>query len=583
MPVKWTWKRTLAAVCTVACVAGCTAYWLGKFSDTMRSGVAVDALTPQQEENLYKLGKVWGYVKYHHPAVVSGEVDWDQALFDAMPPVLEATSGEEANQALSQWLEEYPVESVAQADTMQPMEGAEMVVTPDDTWTQDETWLGQEVSQYLTQLGEQPVQAGAEGYAAFASEDLRVSFARESSEDFDPRDDGVKLLGLFRFWNAFQYFSPYVSLTDQDWDTVLQEGIRPMVETKTIKDYILALAQVTAQTGDNHVYLLESSGAWSNQYGDYYLPCSLTLAQGQLVVAQTNGEDTGLQRGDVLVEVDGTTIEQRLAQLRRYFVFSREDAYLNQIQYQLVQTRESTAQVTVLRDGAEIPLQVDTTQKPYEGQHPYETGVLEGENIGYLDPSALTSQEQMEAWMEQVQDTDGLILDLRYYPGVPMGYLLGEALIPQPTEFARLAFPDPTTPGQFYTLEGVACCGKGWMAQTGQGDQEYPAYSGKVVILMDQRSQSQSEYTTMALRQALQAVVVGTPSVGADGDVTRLPLPGGVVVTFSGLGVYTPEGEQTQRVGVQPDVWCEPTLDGIREGRDELVEQAIAIIQGNTQ
>ena len=168
-----------------------------------------------------------------------------------------------------------------------------------------------------------------------------------------------------------------------------------------------------AQTGDNHVYLLESYGAWTNQYGAYYLPCRLTLAEGQLVVAQTDGEDTGLQQGDVLVEVDGTTIEQRLTQLRRYFVFSREDAYLNQIEYQLVQTKESTAQVTVLRDGAEVELQVDTTKEPYEGENPYKTGVLEGENIGYLDPSALTSQEQLEEWMGQVQDTDGLILDLR--------------------------------------------------------------------------------------------------------------------------------------------------------------------------
>lgn len=586
MPVKWTWKRTLAAVCAGVCVAGCAAYWLGKSSDTIRSGVEVDALTAQQEENLYKLGKVWGYVKYHHPAVVSGEVDWDQALFDALPSVLEAASGEEANQALAQWLEEYPVPDTDGEEALQGIEGVEgveIVVTPDNGWTQEQTWLGQEVSQYLTQLGEQPVEAGAEGYAAFTSEDPRVSFVRESTGTFDPRDDGVKLLGLFRFWNAFQYFSPYVSLTDQDWDTVLQEGIRPMVEAETIKDYLLALAQVTAQTGDNHVYLLESYGAWTNQYGDYYLPCRLTLAEGQLVVAQTDGEDTGLQRGDVLVEVDGTTIEQRLTQLRRYFVFSREDAYLNQIEYQLVQTKESTAQVTVLRDGAEVELQVDTTKEPYEGENPYETGVLEGENIGYLDPSTLTSQEQLEEWMGQVQDTDGLILDLRYYPGVPVGYTLGEFLIPQPTEFARLALSDPTTPGQFYVQEGAYCCGKGWMAQTGQGNQEYPAYSGKVVILMDQRSQSQSEFTTMALRQAPQAVVLGTPSVGADGDIARLPLPGGVVVTFSGLGVYTPEGEQTQRVGVQPDVWCEPTLDGIREGRDELVEQAIAIIQGDTQ
>ena len=145
MPVKWTWKRTLAAVCAGVCVAGCAAYWLGKSSDIIRSGVEVDALTAQQEENLYKLGKVWGYVKYHHPAVVSGEVDWDQALFDALPPVLDATSGEEANQALAQWLEEYPVPDTDGEEAPQGIEGVEgveIVVTPDDDWTQDQTWLG---------------------------------------------------------------------------------------------------------------------------------------------------------------------------------------------------------------------------------------------------------------------------------------------------------------------------------------------------------------------------------------------------------------------------------------------------------
>lgn len=574
MPVKWTWKRTLAAVCAGVCVAGCAAYWLGKSSDIIRSGVEVDALTAQQEENLYKLGKVWGYVKYHHPAVVSGEVDWDQALFDALPPVLEATSGEGANQALAQWLEEYPVPDTEGQEAPQGLdgvEGVEIVVTPDDGWTQEQTWLGQEVSQYLTQLGEQLVEAGK----------LWMNFQMESKGSFDTQDDGAKLLGLFRFWNTYEYFSPYVSLTDQDWDTVLQEGIRPVVETDTMGDYILALAQVTAQTGDGHVVFNDSNppSVWWNQYGDYYLPCSLTLAEGQLVVAQTDGEDTGLQPGDVLVEVDGTTIEQRLTQLRRYFVFSREDAYLNQIQAQLVQTKGATAQVTVLRKGEEVQLQVGTTKNWYREKNPYQTGLLEGENIGYLDPSTVTSHGQLEEWMGQVQDTDGLILDLRHYPGFSMHNELGEFLIPQPTEFARMSFPDPTTPGQFFTVEGACSCGKGWLAQTGQGDQEYPSYSGKVVILMDQRSQSRSEYTIMALRQCPQAVVVGTPSIGTDGDMETLPLPGGLTVTFTGRGVYTPEGEQTQRVGLQPDVWCEPTLDGIREGRDELVERAVAIIR----
>ena len=67
-----------------------------------------------------------------------------------------------------------------------------------------------------------------------------------------------------------------------------------------------------------------------------------------------------------------------------------------------------------------------------------------------------------------------------------------------------------------------------------------PHYPGKVVILVDEVSQSQAEYTAMAFRSAPQAMVVGSTTAGADGNVSQIPLPGGLSTMISGIGVFYP-------------------------------------------
>ena len=74
---------------------------------------------------------------------------------------------------------------------------------------------------------------------------------------------------------------------------------------------------------------------------------------------------------------------------------------------------------------------------------------------------------------------------------------------------------------------------------------------------------------------------MGSSSIGADGNIVTLPLPGGNTVIFTGLGVFTPEYGQTQRIGLTPDIHVERTIQGVREGRDELIEAAISYILGN--
>jgi C-terminal processing protease CtpA/Prc len=84
----------------------------------------------------------------------------------------------------------------------------------------------------------------------------------------------------------------------------------------------------------------------------------------------------------------------------------------------------------------------------------------------------------------------------------------------------------------------------------------------------------------MAFRTAPGAVVVGSTTAGADGNISMVPLPGGFYFYFSGLGVFYPDHTPTQRVGIVPNIWVTPTIEGIRTGHDEVLEEAIRQIEG---
>lgn len=38
-----------------------------------------------QKRNVFVLGKVWGFVKYHHPVIAGGKISWDYELFRMLP------------------------------------------------------------------------------------------------------------------------------------------------------------------------------------------------------------------------------------------------------------------------------------------------------------------------------------------------------------------------------------------------------------------------------------------------------------------------------------------------------------------
>ena len=171
--------------------------------------------------------------------------------------------------------------------------------------------------------------------------------------------------------------------------------------------------------------------------------------------------------------------------------------------------------------------------------------------------------------MESFTNTKGIIIDIRGYPrDFSILHALCNHLLPEPTDFVIFTRGSIEHPGIFTLSE--------FPYQVGIDNEDY--YKGKIIIIVNERTMSRAEYFSMAFQTAPRAKVIGSITAAADGEVSGIVLPGSVQTMITGMGVYYPDGRQTQRVGIALDEIVKPTIQGIIQGRDELLERAIEII-----
>jgi C-terminal processing protease CtpA/Prc len=163
-------------------------------------------------------------------------------------------------------------------------------------------------------------------------------------------------------------------------------------------------------------------------------------------------------------------------------------------------------------------------------------------------------------------NTKGIILDIRSHP-TSAGRLLNSWFVSCETPFVKHTKGNPDNPGEFiFTRQENVHPSK-------------ETYQGKLVVLVNEETLSEGEYEAMMYHAGRNTTIIGSQTAGADGRVSDIFLPGGIKTWISGVGVYYPDGRETQRIGIVPDVEVKPTIKGITEGRDEMLEKAIEIIE----
>lgn len=157
-----------------------------------------------------------------------------------------------------------------------------------------------------------------------------------------------------------------------------------------------------------------------------------------------------------------------------------------------------------------------------------------------------------------------IIVDLRTYPDgkykMFTRYFNSEKRV-----FAKIYSPDISYPGKFIYKNDV------------ETSKNRKAFEGKFILLVNEETISLSEFTAMAFQTADNIITVGNQTAGADGRNIEIEYLGGYKTAMTGTGVLYPDGTETQRKGIKIDVEVKPTITGLRQGRDEVLDKAIEI------
>ena len=396
-----------------------------------------------------------------------------------------------------------------------------------------------------------------------------------------------RLLALFRYWNVINYFFPYKHLLDRPWSTVLTDFIpRFMANTSTL-DYQTTIAEMVVRMQDSHGSA-RGLQALNDHLGAFAPPVRLASAGGALAVVEVfdspGGEaSVGLARGDVILAIEGAPVAERLAALSRLRALSTPQAAYAFV-YPAMLRGAKDSQVIVRAQGIDgavrdVTLTRSRPLASVSAMLPRKAPIYEvmPNGYGYIDLARLPNAEAHKA-LDAVLKTPAIVFDMRGYPN-GTAWPLAPRLSPR-TDITAALFRRPLQSG----LELDS-------SDLGGGAPDYsfaqklpPAagtiYQGKVVMLINEFAISQSEHTCLFFESATDVTFVGSPTNGANGDVTTLVLPGGIYVGFTGHDVRHADGRQLQRVGIQPHIKVEPTPKGISEGRDEVLEAAVKHLDG---
>ena len=532
-------------------------------------------------DNLFLAAKVWGYLKYHHPLVASGCLDWDRELLDTLPEILDAPDGKRGQKIVTSWIGD-----IQSKKRCPEGPAGERHLQPPTAWLGDADLLGKDLLRSLGSVARSP-RSWQQHYVSLTAGVGNPVFESEADyADVDDFDWRYRLLALFRFWNVIEYWYPYRDVIGEDWDGVLREFIPRLYSAEGRDAYVLETVQLVSRVHDGHANLREAyytrPPAGENLppfdirdvEGKPYVWRRFAMKQADAPTPDAAAED-GLRYGDVILEVDGKPADEIIRSALPYFGASNEGSRRRQITQMLLRGDTDHVSVRIERDGE--TLTVSNRRIPQENLR-IESGMWHdhtgppfqwlSDEIAYLKISNV-EKDQVDKYVEEAAGSKGLVIDARAYPSAFVVFRLGQHLIREPTSFVRFTHADLSNPGAFEWSEPLSI------------DPVAPAYDGRVVILVDESTLSSAEYHAMAFRAAPNAMVVGSQTAGADGNVSFLVLPGGLHTLMTGLGVFYPDKTPTQRTGIVPDIEVNPTVAGLREGRDEVLEVALREIVGD--
>lgn len=395
----------------------------------------------------------------------------------------------------------------------------------------------------------------------------------------------VRLLAGFRLWSAMRWRHANRDLYDEELDAVLLRVIPKLEAARNEQQYAIAIGDLATALDDAAATLRGPSvQTW---LGTSTAPFRVRYVEGRALITDLVRDSAttalGLTVGTEIVAADGYPLAAWMSEHRRIGAASNEWTR-NRNQMRVMPLGPEGPALFKVRDAAgkersiSIPRRESYAALLPRVERPDATPArrLDG-NVGYIDIER-TSGRSLDSALAVFKDTRALIIDLRTDSVAPStaGALTG-ALATQPryVEFREVSRYTSTS-CDMSALRSVAqtCPDERTQRPVWATTDTTGHYRGRVLVLIDERTQSAAERLALALEAATSVTFVGSSSAGAPSPATPLELPGSLTVGIPLVEVRRGDGSQIQRVGITPNVDARTTAKGVRNRQDEVLDRA---------
>lgn len=520
--------------------------------------------------------KVWGFLKYYHPGLANGQIDWDSVYVEILPKILD--SNEKGFELYIDNIIDLPGE-------IQPCDSCKSINNFPKEWTRNLTleWINHHAllsnkhSELLNSIFENRHQ-GKGFYVEYqwdhSTHSGPVKFINENAYDDSivVADYRYRILALARYWNTVEYFFAYKYLLSKDWNSVLMDYIPLLKEETTQLDYHLNMFRLAKEIEDSHAGGTFSNYLFQNHW-DKKVPFDVITIDDKTIVSdipyKTLNSINDINIGDEIVLIDSVPVKEVRTMLRQYWRGSNEPNTNSATDNQLLNGHSDKLTLTILRNGI--------SQKVIVDRFPYKTfWALETEKdqmatyykeFAFIKLAMLESKEQIDSIMNLAKEKPSIIFDLRDYP-LFNAYDLEAHFVKESTPLFRAFEP---------SLDDIGVFKPSAFQPIQLENQEH--YDGKVIVLVNEYTQSYAESIAMFFQTLPQTTIVGSQTAGANGNTVRVPLPGKIRASFSNIIIEYPDGSQSQKAGIKIDNQVEVSVEDVINNKDPYLELAEKIIK----
>lgn len=373
----------------------------------------------------------------------------------------------------------------------------------------------------------------------------------------------TRLAAIILLWNVFEHFYPYFEFVGSDWERELRSALEAAALDADENAFLRTLRRMIAKVNDGHGHVMMGSEA-----RNFRIPLTWEWIQDQLVVIHVDGEaQATARRGDLVKRIDGVSTELAVARMATMVSASTLPGKNYKVMRALESGQRDTG-VTLELIGTDSKTRLVTLKRtvPFFPVHHYDDlpTVKEIRPMLYYVDLRRFDADDWATWEQRLTRARGIVFDVRGRPRLITE--LPPHLMEAPGRSPIIDTPIVTTPDH-----------RDFRFEHGQWTLEpkLPRIQGKTVFLADESAISGSETFLSIIKHYRIGNIIGSTTAGTNGDVSMIALPGLYQVWWTGRRVLNHDGSQFHGIGINPDISVRPTIKGIREGRDEVLERGI--------